>query len=56
MTIMVRDLPAEERPREKLLSLGAAGLSNVELLAILLRTGDPAAFGIACGRRGTGTL
>ena len=39
MTIMVRDLPAEERPREKLLSLGAAGLSNVELLAILLRTG-----------------
>ena len=39
MTIMVRELPAEERPREKLLSLGAAGLSNVELLAILLRTG-----------------
>ena len=39
MTIMVRDLPAEERPREKLLRSGAAALSNVELLAILLRTG-----------------
>ena len=39
MTIMVRDLPAEERPREKLLRSGAAALSNVELLAVLLRTG-----------------
>ena len=39
MAIMVRDLPAEERPREKLLRSGAAALSSVELLAILLRTG-----------------
>ena len=39
MTIMVRDLPAEERPREKLLGYGASALSNAELLAILLRTG-----------------
>ena len=39
MTIMVRDLPLEERPREKLLAYGAAKLSNAELLAILLRTG-----------------
>lgn len=39
MTIMVRDLPVRERPREKLLSAGAAGLSNTELLAVLLRTG-----------------
>lgn len=38
-TIMVRDLPLEERPREKLISCGAAALSNAELLAILLRTG-----------------
>jgi len=36
---MVRDLPKTERPREKLLSSGAAALSNAELLAILLRTG-----------------
>ena len=39
MTIMVRDLPVEERPQEKLLAAGAAGLSNTELLAVLLRTG-----------------
>ena len=39
MTVMVRDLPAEERPREKLIQRGAASLSDTELLAILLRTG-----------------
>ncbi len=36
---MVRDLPPEERPREKLLAYGPGALSNVELLAILLRSG-----------------
>ena len=39
MTVMVRDLPEEERPREKLIRQGAASLSDTELLAILLRTG-----------------
>ena len=39
MSIMVRDLPMEERPREKLLKYGASVLSDTELLAILLRTG-----------------
>ena len=39
MAIMVRDLPPEERPREKLLLYGAVALSNAELLAILLRSG-----------------
>ena len=39
MAIMVRDLPPEERPREKLLLCGAAALSNAELLAILLHSG-----------------
>lgn len=38
--IMIRDLPLEERPREKLKTLGAAALSNAELLAILLRSGS----------------
>jgi DNA repair protein RadC len=33
------DWPAAERPRERLLSQGAATLSDAELLAILLRTG-----------------
>ncbi len=36
---MIRDLPAWERPRERLRESGAASLSNAELLAIILRTG-----------------
>ena len=39
MSVMVRDLPKEVRPREKLLQCGASALSDIELLAILLRTG-----------------
>jgi len=35
----ISDWPAEERPREKLLSRGATALSDAELLAIFLRTG-----------------
>lgn len=35
----ITDWPAAERPREKLLSRGAAALSDAELLAIFLRTG-----------------
>ena len=38
--LLIRDLPEEERPREKLLAFGAEALSNAELLAILLRTGS----------------
>ena len=33
----MRDLPTEVRPREKLLALGPAALSDTELLALLLR-------------------
>ena len=35
----IKDLCADERPREKMLGKGASALSNAELLAILLRTG-----------------
>lgn len=35
----IRDWPASERPREKLLERGPASLSDAELLAIFLRTG-----------------
>jgi DNA repair protein RadC len=35
----MKDLPADTRPREKLLARGAAALSDTELLALLLRTG-----------------
>lgn len=36
---LIKELPAGERPRERLEQCGAAALSATELLAILLRTG-----------------
>ncbi|WP_123041295.1 RadC family protein [Cohnella candidum] len=36
----LRDLPEDERPRERMMRLGAEALSHAELLAILLRTGS----------------
>ncbi len=36
----IKNLPNQERPREKLLYYGKEALNNVELLAILLRTGN----------------
>jgi DNA repair protein RadC len=35
----IKELPADERPRERLLAHGAGALSTSELLAIILRTG-----------------
>ncbi len=35
----LKNLPADARPREKLLARGAGALSDTELLALLLRTG-----------------
>jgi DNA repair protein RadC len=35
----IKDWPADERPREKLLSKGSGALTDAELLAIFLRTG-----------------
>lgn len=37
--LMIRDVPEEERPRERALKEGVQRLSNQELLAIMLRTG-----------------
>lgn len=45
-TTLIRDLPASEKPRERLVRYGAGVLATAELLAILLRT----------GRRGVGAL
>lgn len=36
---MLKDLPKEDLPRERLISLGAKSLSNEELISIILRTG-----------------
>lgn len=38
--VVIRDLPAAERPRERLQQYGAEMLSTAELLAILLRVGS----------------
>ncbi len=38
-TITMKEMQEEERPYEKCLTYGAANLTNVELLAVLLRTG-----------------
>ena len=45
----IKELPPEERPRERLLKFGASALSNAELLAILIRTGtkNESALGLA---------
>ncbi|MGB3329974.1 MAG: DNA repair protein RadC [Thermomicrobiales bacterium] len=37
--LTIKELPADERPRERLLQLGAGALSTTELLAIVLNTG-----------------
>ncbi|MFS0775798.1 DNA repair protein RadC [Neobacillus sp. 3P2-tot-E-2] len=38
-SLMIRDFPQDERPRERFIQNGPASLSNHELIAILLRTG-----------------
>jgi DNA repair protein RadC len=37
--VRIKDLPEDQRPREKLLKHGAENLTDTELLAILIRTG-----------------
>jgi DNA repair protein RadC len=39
-TPMIREMPSEERPRERLAKRGASSLKTSELLAILFRTGS----------------
>lgn len=41
--LKIREMPADDRPREKLIARGANALTNAELIAILLRTGLPGA-------------
>jgi DNA repair protein RadC len=51
MSLRIRDLPPQERPRERLAALGADALKESELLAILLRTGTPRASAVDIGAR-----
>jgi DNA repair protein RadC len=48
---LIRDLPASERPRERLRDAGADALSAAELLAILLRTGSSKESALAQAQR-----
>ena len=43
LTLKISEMPAEERPREKLLARGPAALIDPELIAILLGSGLPGA-------------
>jgi DNA repair protein RadC len=47
----IREMPQDERPREKLLGRGAAALTDSELIAILLRTGLPGANAVEVARQ-----
>jgi DNA repair protein RadC len=48
-TVAIRELPAEERPRERLQLYGPSAVSTAELLAIQLRTGTPERSAIGLG-------
>ncbi|WP_346838177.1 DNA repair protein RadC [Microbulbifer sp. SAOS-129_SWC] len=47
----IKDWPAAERPREKLMQRGAAALSDAELLAIFLRVGLPGVSAVDLARQ-----
>jgi DNA repair protein RadC len=42
-TVKIREMPLDDRPREKLATRGADSLTDAELIAILLRTGTEGA-------------
>lgn len=47
----IKESPEQERPRERLLSQGAANLSNAELIAILIRSGRPGESAVMGGQK-----
>ena len=49
--LKIREMPREDRPREKLAAHGASALTDPELIAILLRTGVPGANAIEVARK-----
>jgi DNA repair protein RadC len=50
-TLKIREMPQDERPREKLLARGVEALTDPELIAILLRTGLPGANAVEVARQ-----
>src|SRR5206468_7373924 len=49
--LKIREMPREERPREKLAAHGASALTSPELIAILLRTGRRGANAVELARQ-----
>lgn len=49
--LTLKNLPAEERPRERLCKYGPEVLSNAELLAIIIRTGNKNETALALAQR-----
>ena len=49
--LKIREMPREERPREKLAAHGASALTSPELIAILLRTGRRGANAVEVARQ-----
>jgi DNA repair protein RadC len=49
--LKIREMPRDERPREKLAAHGAAALTSPELIAILLRTGRRGANAVEVARQ-----
>jgi DNA repair protein RadC len=49
--LKIREMPQDDRPREKLLARGASALTDSELIGILLRTGLPGANAVQVGAK-----
>ncbi|MFD7520900.1 DNA repair protein RadC [Paenibacillus chitinolyticus] len=49
--VTLREIPPEERPRERMMQVGASSLSSAELLAILVRTGTYSESALALAQR-----
>lgn len=47
----IPELPADDRPRERLLRLGARSLSDAELVALLLGSGSTSISAVGHGQR-----
>jgi DNA repair protein RadC len=50
-SLRLKDQPVSERPRERLVALGADALSHAELIAILLRTGLKGTNAVEIGKQ-----
>lgn len=49
--LKIREMPQDDRPREKLIARGASALTDSELIGILLRTGLPGANAVQVGAK-----